>query len=54
MRRSSEMDRLLNEMAVYKTELAKGSVTGQFRRILADFKSNQRSPGGKRRPKTAF
>ncbi|WP_293286471.1 hypothetical protein, partial [Oscillibacter sp.] len=22
--------------------------------ILADFKSNQRSPGGKRRPKTAF
>ena len=33
MRRSSETDRLLNEMAVYKPELAKGSVTSQFQRI---------------------
>ena len=27
------MDTLLNEMAVYKTELAKGSVTSQLHRI---------------------
>ena len=39
MRRSSEMDRLLNEMAVYKTELAKGSVTSQFQRIQAMIQS---------------
>ena len=33
MWRSSQMDRSLNEMAVYKTELAKGSVPSQFQRI---------------------
>ena len=39
MRRSSEMARLLNEMAVYKTELATGSVTSQFQRIQDMIKS---------------
>ena len=33
MRSNKEMDELLNEMAVYKTELAKGSVTSQLHRI---------------------
>ena len=33
------MDRLLNEMAVYKTELAKVSVTSQFQRIQAMIQS---------------
>ena len=33
MRPNKEMDVLLNEMAVYKTELGKGSVISQFHRI---------------------
>lgn len=33
MRPNKKMDKLLNEMAVYKTELAKGSVTSQYQRI---------------------
>ena len=33
MRPDKEMDILLNEMAVYKTELGKGSITSQFHRI---------------------
>ena len=33
MRPNEKMDTLLNEMAVYKTELGKGSVVSQFRRI---------------------
>ena len=33
MRPNKEMDTLLNEMAVYKTELAKGSASSQFQRI---------------------
>lgn len=33
MRPNREMDPLLNEMAVYKTELAKGSAAAQLRRI---------------------
>ena len=39
MRHSSEMDRLLNEMAMYKTALAKGSVTSQLQRIQAMIQS---------------
>ena len=35
MRRNNEMDRLLNEMAAYKTELAKGRAASQFQRIQA-------------------
>jgi len=30
---NKNMDILLNEMAVYKTELAKGSVESQFQRV---------------------
>ena len=33
MQPNKKMDTLLNEMAVYKTELAKGSVTSQLHRI---------------------
>lgn len=33
MRLNEEMDVLLNEMAVYKTELGKGSVSSQFNRM---------------------
>ena len=33
MRSNKEMDKLLNEMAVYKTELGKGSIKSQFERL---------------------
>ena len=39
MRPNKEMDTLLNEMAVYKTELAKGSASSQFQRIKDIIKS---------------
>ena len=39
MRRNNEMDRLLNEMAMYKTELAKGSAARRFQRIQAIIQS---------------
>ena len=39
MRPNKEMDTLLNEMAVYKTGLAKGSASSQFQRIKDIIKS---------------
>ena len=39
MRPNKEMDTLLNEMAIYKTELAKGSTASQFQRIKAIIES---------------
>ncbi len=50
MRPNKEMDTLLNEIAVYKTELAKGSVASQLQRIKDIIKSvpdiNVSSPEG--------
>ncbi len=50
MRPNKEMDTLLNEIAVYKTELAKGSAASQLQRIKDIIKSvpdiNVSSPEG--------